>query len=180
MSCRSGDNSCRLPGRFSSDNWSGWVVKKIWVTSGFGLHVMLVGSPGVSGPCTLQLYFVTRSKLYWDHSAWHGCFSRFITLLTPCATFLFGFHDNSPFHSHAWLLRSNTWEVKIYSCRYHRADTWRPWQCAATAPKENYCPRVGHDQPQSQLMQLPMTTRLYPGKSGDLLSSCVMTTLQFI
>ena len=40
-----------------------WVVKKIRASSGFGLKVMPVGSLGVSGPCTLQLSFVTRSKL---------------------------------------------------------------------------------------------------------------------
>ena len=40
-----------------------WVVKKIRASSGFRLQVMHVGSLGVSGPCTLQLSFVTRSKL---------------------------------------------------------------------------------------------------------------------
>ena len=31
------------------------LVKNNWVTSGFVLQVILVGSLGVSGPCTLQL-----------------------------------------------------------------------------------------------------------------------------
>ena len=39
------------------------VVKKIRASSGFGLQVMPVGSLGVSGPCILQLSFVTLSKL---------------------------------------------------------------------------------------------------------------------
>ena len=42
------------------------VTKKnrIWVaTSGFGLQVMLGRSPCVSGPCALQKYYATLSKL---------------------------------------------------------------------------------------------------------------------
>ena len=39
------------------------LMKKIWVSSGFGLQVMPVGYLGVSGPCTLQLYFGTQYKI---------------------------------------------------------------------------------------------------------------------
>ena len=39
------------------------VVKKIRVSSGFGLQVMPVGYLGVSGLCALQIYFGTRCKL---------------------------------------------------------------------------------------------------------------------
>ena len=39
------------------------VVKKKRETSGFGLQVMLGGSLCVSGPCILQLYCGTTSKL---------------------------------------------------------------------------------------------------------------------
>ena len=38
-------------------------VKKKWVTSGFGLKVMLGRSLCVSGPCKLQITFGNRSKV---------------------------------------------------------------------------------------------------------------------
>ena len=37
--------------------------KKFWVTSGFGLKVMIVGSVGVSGTCTLQISCGTQYKI---------------------------------------------------------------------------------------------------------------------
>ena len=72
---------------------SNWVV-----TSVFGLKVMLGGSVFISGPCTLNLSYGTWSKTFQYHSAWHSYCLILIPLLTPCTTFLFGFHAHPPFH----------------------------------------------------------------------------------
>ena len=53
-------------------------VQKKWVTSGFGLKVIIGGSLFVSGHSTLQLYCETRSKMSWDQSDWNFCFSILI------------------------------------------------------------------------------------------------------
>ena len=54
------------------------VVKKKRATSGFGLKVMLVDYPCVSGPCTFQLSCGTIPKLTYDHSDCNCCHSILI------------------------------------------------------------------------------------------------------
>ena len=49
---------CFMVGSFLTVDMAG-LVNNIRVTSGFGLQVILVGSLGVSGPCTFQLSFRT-------------------------------------------------------------------------------------------------------------------------
>ena len=73
------------------------VVNKNRVTSGFEFQSMLVGSLCISGPCTIQLSFVTLSRIYVYQYAWYGCFCSLITLLTPCVTF-FGYQAHDHFH----------------------------------------------------------------------------------
>ena len=63
MYCKSGGNSCRLPERFSSEDYFSVAVTKIRATSDFGLKVILVGYIFVSGNCTLQLSCETIPKL---------------------------------------------------------------------------------------------------------------------
>ena len=53
-------------------------VKKKWVTSGFGLKVILGGYLFVSGHCTLQLSFETRYKIAYGESDWNCCCSSLI------------------------------------------------------------------------------------------------------
>ena len=64
MYCKSGGTTCRFPGRLSSEGYIFGVVKKKGAASIFGLQVMLGGSLCVSGPCKLQIYCGTRTKLY--------------------------------------------------------------------------------------------------------------------
>ena len=64
MSCTCGGISCRFPGGLIFKVDIAEAEKKKWVTSGFGLKVMLGGSLFVSGQCILQISCGTISKIF--------------------------------------------------------------------------------------------------------------------
>ena len=107
------------------------------------------------------------------------CFSL-IHLLTLYEFLFFGLHAHPPFYLPALLLPQNiSWRIFV-GCRYHHTGTWHPWQSSATPLQHHDSQRVGHGHPQYRIMQLPMTPHLHSGKLVDLVSSFVLSTLQFL
>ena len=101
-------------------------VKKKWVTSGFGLKVILGGSLFVSFHCTLQLSCENIFKISQDQYAWHCCWSILIHLN------LINTLDKLVEILEGW---------RYLECPYHHTRTWQLWWSSITGPKENYCPR---------------------------------------
>ena len=141
---------------------------------------MLEGYLGVSVTCKLHLFCGTQFTLAYDDSVCHGCCSIWTPLLTLYATFLFGFHAYPPFYSPVWLLHGNIWGMIFLGCFNNHTRAWFHWHHSATAAQNHYNPRVGHGHHKYRLMQLPINNHLHSGKSGDLLSSYIMSTLQFL
>ena len=144
------------------------------------MQAMLEGSLGVSGPCKCQLSCLTWSKLAYDHSVKLVCCSIFIPLLTLYEFLDFVLHAHPPFYSPTLLLPvNNSWSIYL-GCLNHYIGIWQTLQRSSTVLKYHYRQRVVHGHPKCRMMQLTMTPRLHSCKLVDLISSFLLSTLQFI
>ena len=118
-----------------SDQW-----RKRWVTTGFGMKVMLGGSFFVSGHFTFQISCEILSKIAHDQSAWNCCCSSLIHL--PLVDTL----DELAEILEGW---------RYLECHCHHSITWQLCWSDVTVPKENYCPRYNWYPILNQIRALP-------------------------
>ena len=111
MCCRSVITPCRFSGRFSFHGWYGWGGEyhlgdfRFWISSDAFRVSWCFRSLYISPILCNMVQAIWRSLWMPRFFSWS------IYLLSPCITFLIGFHSHPSFHSHAWLLRGNTWGV---------------------------------------------------------------------
>ena len=114
MSCIYCGTSCRLSGRFSYEGrycWGGWrktgwlqVLDFKWCLEGLFMF-------------QVPLHWRYRVELYPSQpriTLLGNVFIKLDTLITPCATFLFGFHAHSPFRWHYWRLYRSDWGMTLF------------------------------------------------------------------